>query len=140
MQGSDTDIFLQELDRKLWNAADRLRSNLDAAVYKHAVLGLIFLKYIYEAFLNDQHPDLRADFVMANPPFNISEWWDGRLEGEPRWQYGTPLKRNANFAWLQHMIYHLAPTGSMALLLANGSMFSNTKARATSAKPSWRPT
>lgn len=80
-----------------------------------------------DTFLADQHPDLRADYVMANPPFNISEWWDGRLEGDPRWVYGTPPKSNANFAWVQHMLYHLAPHGSMALLLANGSMSSNTK-------------
>jgi type I restriction enzyme M protein len=81
-----------------------------------------------DTFLADQHPDLRADYVMANPPFNISEWWDGRLEGDPRWVYGTPPKSNANFAWVQHMLYHLDPThGSMALLLANGSMSSNTK-------------
>jgi type I restriction enzyme M protein len=78
------------------------------------------------SFTNDQHPDLRADFVMANPPFNVKEWWDGKLEGDSRWKYGTPPKSNANFAWLQHMIYHLAPNGSMALLLANGSMSSNT--------------
>lgn len=74
------------------------------------------------SFTNDQHPDLRADFVMANPPFNVSDWWDAKLEGDPRWKYGTPPKGNANFAWVQHMLHHLAPTGSMALLLANGSM------------------
>ena len=73
-------------------------------------------------FTSDQHPDLRADFVMANPPFNISDWWDEKLADDPRWHYGTPPKGNANFAWLQHMLHHLAPTGSMALLLANGSM------------------
>ncbi len=78
------------------------------------------------SFTNDQHPDLRADFVMANPPFNISDWWDAKLENDPRWKYGTPPQGNANFAWLQHMLYHLSPTGSMALLLANGSMSSNS--------------
>ncbi len=78
------------------------------------------------SFTQDQHPDLRADYVMANPPFNISDWWDGKLEGDARWKYGTPPKGNANFAWLQHMLYHLAPHGSMALLLANGSMSSNS--------------
>jgi len=78
------------------------------------------------SFTNDKHPDLRADYVMANPPFNMKEWWDAKLEGDPRWQYGTPPKGNANFAWLQHMLYHLAPNGSLALLLANGSMSSNT--------------
>lgn len=75
---------------------------------------------------NDLHPDLRADYVMANPPFNMKEWWNAKLENDPRWIAGTPPQGNANFAWLQHMLYHLAPTGSMALLLANGSMSSNT--------------
>jgi type I restriction enzyme M protein len=77
------------------------------------------------SFTNDQHPDLRADFVMANPPFNMREWWDAKLEGDTRWKYGVPPTGNANFAWLQHMLHHLAPNGSMALLLANGSMSSN---------------
>lgn len=76
------------------------------------------------SFTQDQHPDLRADYVMANPPFNIKEWWDGKLEGDARWKYGTPPQGNANFAWVQHMLHHLAPNGSMALLLANGSMSS----------------
>jgi type I restriction enzyme M protein len=75
---------------------------------------------------NDLHPDLRADYVMANPPFNMKEWWSAKLENDPRWLVGTPPQGNANFAWLQHMLYHLAPAGSMALLLANGSMSSNT--------------
>ncbi|MCW5257218.1 SAM-dependent DNA methyltransferase [Verminephrobacter aporrectodeae subsp. tuberculatae] len=79
-----------------------------------------------DTLLNDLHPDLRADYVMANPPFNMKEWWNAKLEGDPRWVAGTPPQGNANFAWLQHMLYHLAPTGSMALLLANGSMSSNT--------------
>lgn len=78
------------------------------------------------SFTNDKHPDLRANFVMANPPFNMKEWWDAKLEGDARWKYGTPPQSSANFAWMQHMIYHLAPNGSMALLLANGSMSSNT--------------
>jgi type I restriction enzyme M protein len=75
-------------------------------------------------FDDDQHPDLRADYVMANPPFNQKEWWDGSFEGDERWKYGVPPKNNANFAWLQHMLHHLAPNGSMGLLLANGSMSS----------------
>jgi len=79
-----------------------------------------------DTFLDDQHPDLRADFVMANPPFNMKDWWSESLADDVRWKYGTPPKGNANFAWMQHMIHHLAPTGSMALLLANGSMSSNT--------------
>lgn len=80
-----------------------------------------------DSFLNDQHPDLRADYVMANPPFNMKEWGQERLrENDPRWEYGLPPANNANFAWLQHMLYHLAPNGRMALLLANGSLSSNT--------------
>ncbi|MFE8034508.1 type I restriction-modification system subunit M [Thiohalocapsa marina] len=79
-----------------------------------------------DTFLDDQHPDLRADFVMANPPFNMKDWWSESLAEDARWKYGTPPKGNANFAWMQHMLHHLAPTGSMALLLANGSMSSNT--------------
>ena len=79
-----------------------------------------------DTLLGDLHPDLRADYVMANPPFNMKEWWNAKLENDPRWLAGTPPQGNANFAWLQHMLYHLAPAGSMALLLANGSMSSNT--------------
>ncbi|MFV7441347.1 type I restriction-modification system subunit M [Acinetobacter pittii] len=79
-----------------------------------------------DSFLDDQHPDLRADFVMANPPFNIKDWWHASLENDVRWKYGIPPQGNANFAWMQHMLHHLSPTGSMALLLANGSMSSNT--------------
>ena len=82
-------------------------------------------------FTNDQHPDLRADFIMANPPFNMKEWDTGVSDDDPRWQYGTPPTNNANFAWLQHMLYHLAPNGSMGLLLANGSMSSNTRNEGT---------
>lgn len=82
-------------------------------------------------YTNNQHPDLRADFVMANPPFNMKEWNSGVADSDPRWQYGTPPKNNANFAWLQHMLYHLAPNGSMALLLANGSMSSTTNNEGT---------
>ncbi|BCS54578.1 class I SAM-dependent DNA methyltransferase [Geobacter sp. SVR] len=77
-------------------------------------------------FTNDQHPDLRADYIMTNPPFNMKEWDTGVKDDDPRWQYGRPPTGNANFAWLQHMLYHLTPNGSMALLLANGSMSSNT--------------
>jgi len=64
--------------------------------------------------------------VMANPPFNIRDWWNESLAEDTRWKYGTPPKGNANFGWMQHMLHHLAPTGSMALLLSNGSMSSNT--------------
>jgi type I restriction enzyme M protein len=78
-----------------------------------------------DSFVRNQHPDLRADFVLANPPFNISDWWHGSLEGDPRWVYGTPPQGNANYAWLQHMLYHLKPSGRAGIVLANGSMSSS---------------
>jgi type I restriction enzyme M protein len=78
-----------------------------------------------DTFTRDQHPDLRADFILANPPFNISDWWHGSLEGDPRWVYGTPPQGNANYAWLQHMLYHLKAKGRAGIVLANGSMSSS---------------
>ncbi|TAL79593.1 MAG: SAM-dependent DNA methyltransferase [Burkholderiaceae bacterium] len=78
-----------------------------------------------DTFTRDQHPDLRADFVLANPPFNISDWWHGNLEGDPRWEYGAPPQGNANYAWLQHILYHLKPNGRAGIVLANGSMSSS---------------
>ena len=76
-----------------------------------------------DTFRNDLHPDLRADFVLANPPFNDSDWF--RKDDDVRWQYGVPPKGNANFAWVQHFIHHLAPQGMAGFVLANGSMSSN---------------
>lgn len=78
-----------------------------------------------DTFTRNQHPDLRADFVLANPPFNISDWWHGSLDNDPRWVYGTPPAGNANYAWLQHMLYHLKPAGRAGIVLANGSMSSS---------------
>jgi len=77
-------------------------------------------------FLKDAHPDLKADYILANPPFNQSEWGQEILQEDGRWKYGLPPKNNANFAWMQHMLYHLAPNGVMATVLANGSLSSNT--------------
>lgn len=79
-----------------------------------------------DSFHNDQHPDLKADYVMANPPFNISDWGGDQLATDKRWQFGTPPAGNANFAWVQHMLHHLAPNGRAGIVLANGSMSSNT--------------
>src|SRR4029077_20402987 len=76
-----------------------------------------------DTFRRDLHPDLRADFVLANPPFNDSDWF--RKDDDARWQFGLPPRDNANFAWVQHFIYHLAPTGMAGFVLANGSMSSN---------------
>src|SRR5512136_3082246 len=77
------------------------------------------------SFHNDAHKDLRADFVMANPPFNDSDWGGDRLKDDKRWKYGVPPEGNANFAWVQHFIHHLNPNGSAGFVLANGSMSSN---------------
>jgi len=77
------------------------------------------------SFHNDAHPDLRADFVLANPPFNDKDWGGERLRDDKRWKFGVPPVRNANFAWVQHFIHHLAPTGLAGFVLANGSMSSN---------------
>jgi len=79
-----------------------------------------------DTFFNEQHPTLRADFVMANPPFNMKEWGGDTLKEDKRWKYGTPPEGNANFAWLQHMIYHLSPKGKIGMVLANGSLSSQT--------------
>jgi type I restriction enzyme M protein len=78
------------------------------------------------SFLNDAHKDLKADFVIANPPFNDSDWKGELLKGDIRWKFGVPPTGNANFAWVQHFIHHLSPTGIAGFVLANGSMSSNT--------------
>jgi len=78
------------------------------------------------SFLNDAHKDLKADYVIANPPFNDSDWKGELLREDIRWKYGTPPVGNANFAWIQHFIYHLTPTGTAGFVMANGSMATNT--------------
>ena len=82
--------------------------------------------YNADTFFNDCHPTLRADFIMANPPFNLSGWGADKLKDDVRWQYGLPPAGNANFAWLQHMIYHLAPNGKIGMVLANGALSSQS--------------
>ena len=77
-----------------------------------------------DSFHDDRHPDLRADFILANPPFNVSDWGGERLTDDRRWRYGVPPPRNANFAWVQHIVHHLAPAGAAGFVLANGSMSS----------------
>jgi len=78
-----------------------------------------------DTFHADRHPDLKADFILANPPFNVSDWGGERLRDDKRWQYGVPPKGNANFAWVQHIVHRLAPAGVAGFVLANGSMSSN---------------
>lgn len=111
-------IYGQEFNPTTWRLASM----------NMAIRGLDydFGKEPASTYTRPQHPDLRADFIMANPPFNMKAWKEGVRDDDPRWKYGVPPDGNANFAWMQHMIHHLAPHGSMALLLANGSMSSNT--------------
>jgi len=111
-------------EAQLWQMADALRGSMDAAEYKHVVLGLIFLKYISDAF-GTKHSDLKADYVLANPPFNDSDWRGELLKDDQRWTIGTPPAGNANFAWVQHIVHHLAPAGVAGVVLVNGSMLSN---------------
>lgn len=82
--------------------------------------------YNADTFFNDCHPTLKADFILANPPFNLSDWGADKLKEDIRWKYGTPPAGNANFAWLQHMIHHLSPNGKIGMVLANGSLSSQT--------------
>lgn len=114
----DVSIYGQEANHTTWQLA----------AMNMVIRGIDFNfgKEPASTYTHDQHPDLRADFVMANPPFNMKEWDTGVSDNDPRWVYGKPPSGNANFAWLQHMLYHLAPNGSLGLLLANGSMSSNT--------------
>ena len=115
----DVSIYGQEANHTTWQLA----------AMNMVIRGIDFNfgKEPASTYTHDQHPDLRADFVMANPPFNMKEWDTGVDDNDPRWQYGKPPTGNANFAWLQHMLWHLAPNGSMGLLLANGSMSTTTK-------------
>ncbi len=79
-----------------------------------------------DSFHQDLHKDLKADFILANPPFNMSDWGADRLRSDPRWKFGIPPNGNANYAWIQHFIHHLAPGGTAGFVMANGSMSSNT--------------
>lgn len=83
-------------------------------------------EYPDDTFLSDQHPTMKADYVMANPPFNLSPWGAEKLKEDQRWRYGTPPAGNANFAWMQHMIWHLAIEGRLGMVLANGSLSSQS--------------
>jgi len=114
-QAGDISIYGQESNYTTWRLA---KMNL-------AIRGIDGQIAHGDTFHNDRHPDLRADFILANPPFNVSDWGGERLTGDKRWQYGTPPRGNANFAWVQHIVHHLAPAGVASFVLANGSMSSN---------------
>jgi type I restriction enzyme M protein len=108
-------IYGQESNYTTWRLA---RMNL-------AIRGIDAQITHGDTFHNDRHPDLKADFILANPHFNDSDWGGDRLRDDKRWQFGKPPAGNANFAWIQHIIHHLAPTGFAGFVLANGSMSSN---------------
>ena len=110
----DISIFGQEANHTTWRLA---QMNL-------AIRGIDGRIAHGDSFHNDRHPDLKADFILANPPFNISDWGGERLVDDPRWKHGVPPKGNANFGWVQHMVHHLAPSGTAGFVLANGSMSS----------------
>ena len=115
---SDISVFGQDSNPTTWKLA---QMNL-AIRGIEANLG----NYNADTFFNDCHPTMRADFIMANPPFNLSDWGAEQLKDDVRWQYGMPPAGNANFAWLQHMIYHLAPNGKIGMVLANGALSSQS--------------
>ncbi len=79
-----------------------------------------------DSFLNDQHKDIQADYILANPPFNMSDWGGDRLKQDVRWKHGIPPANNANYAWIQHFLHHLKPTGTAGFVMANGSMSTST--------------
>lgn len=116
-QSEDIKLFGQESNPTTWRLA---RMNLACRGLK-GNLG----EQHADSFQNDLHQDLKADFILANPPFNMSYWGSEKLTGDPRWQFGEPPSSNANFAWIQHMISHLNPNGVAGFVLANGSMSSN---------------
>ena len=112
--GDDISIWGQESNYTTWRLA---RMNL-------AIRGIEAQIAHGNSFHNDHYPDLKADFILANPPFNVSNWGSDQLADDKRWEYGIPPNRNANFAWIQHIVHHLAPRGVAGFVLANGSMTS----------------
>jgi type I restriction enzyme M protein len=111
---SELSIFGQESNANTWKLAQ-----MNLAI--HALEGDLGSGHA-DTFFNDLHPTMRADFILANPPFNMKDWGGDRLVEDARWKYGLPPAGNANYAWMQHMIYHLSPKGKMGLVLANGSL------------------
>ena len=112
---ADISIYGQESNYTTWRLA---KMNL-------AIRGIEGQIAHGDSFHDDRHPDLKAEFILANPPFNVSDWGGERLTEDKRWRYGVPPKGNANFAWVQHMVHHLAPAGVAGFVLANGSMSSS---------------
>jgi type I restriction enzyme M protein len=115
-EGSDIAVYGQELNERTWRMA-----KMNLAI--HGLNGNLASRW-GDTFARDQHAGLEADYVLANPPFNIKDW--ARSEKDPRWKFGVPPAGNANYAWIQHIISKLAPGGSAGVVLANGSMTSNS--------------
>jgi type I restriction enzyme M protein len=114
---TDINIFGQESNPTTWRLA-----HMNLAIHTiEANLG----QQPADTFLRDLHPDLKADYILANPPFNVSNWSGQLLENDVRWRFGKPPTGNANYAWIQHFIHHLAPNGIAGFVLANGSLTSN---------------
>ncbi|MEN2436227.1 class I SAM-dependent DNA methyltransferase [Weeksellaceae bacterium A-14] len=116
---NDISIYGQESNQTTWRLAKMNLAirGIDASQVKWNAEG---------SFLNDAHKDLKADYIIANPPFNVSDWGGDLLRTDARWQFGVPPVGNANFAWLQHFIHHLAPTGQAGVVLAKGALTSKT--------------
>ena len=114
-EGSDISVYGQELNERTWRMA-----KMNLAI--HGLNANLASRW-GDTFARDQHPEILADYVMANPPFNIKDW--ARNESDPRWKFGVPPATNANFAWIQHIISKLAPGGTAGIVMANGSMSSN---------------
>ncbi|GAA3773845.1 class I SAM-dependent DNA methyltransferase [Microbacterium kribbense] len=115
-EGSDISVFGQEHNERTWRMA-----KMNLAI--HGLTGNLGPRW-GDTFARDLHPEVQADFVMANPPFNIKDW--ARSESDPRWRYGMPPAGNANYAWIQHILSKLAPGGQAGVVMANGSMSSNS--------------
>lgn len=116
---NDISIYGQESNQTTWRLA---KMNL-------AIRGIDASQVRYNnegSFLNDAHKDLKADYIIANPPFNDSDWSGDLLRNDGRWQFGTPPTGNANFAWIQHFLFHLAPTGHMGFVMAKGALTSKS--------------
>ncbi|OFI39468.1 restriction endonuclease subunit M [Arthrobacter sp. SW1] len=109
-------VYGQELNERTWRMA-----KMNLAIHG---LNANLANRWGDTFARDQHPDMQADYIMANPPFNIKDW--ARSESDPRWKYGVPPAGNANYAWIQHILSKLAPGGSAGVVMANGSMSSNS--------------
>ena len=113
---NDIAVYGQELNETTWRLAKMNMAirGIDADIRRGDTL------------MKDAFPDLKADYILANPPFNISDWGQEHLQDDVRWKYGMPPKGNANYAWIQHFIHHLSPRGTAGFVLANGSMSSQS--------------